>query len=74
MEEKMEPRSPRKKFIPWKTHDADYQEFLQLQTVANLETEKKFREQEDKAIKLQQQLDSMEALSQVIQSRTQNQQ
>ena len=43
----------------WKKDSADYQEFLQLQTDANLENEKKFREQEEKALKLQQQLDNL---------------
>ena len=43
----------------WKKDSADYQEFLQLQTAANLENEKKFREQEEKALKLQQQLDNL---------------
>jgi hypothetical protein len=32
MEEKMEPRSPREMFYPWKKDGADYQEFLQRQT------------------------------------------
>ena len=43
----------------WKKDSADYQEFLQLQTAANLENEKKFREQEEKALKLQKQLDNL---------------
>ena len=46
-------------FYPWRKDGEDYQEFLQLQTAANIETEKKLKEQEDKAIKLQQQFDSM---------------
>jgi hypothetical protein len=38
---------------------ADYHKFLRIQTAANMETEKKLREQEDKATKLEQQLDNM---------------
>ena len=43
MEEKMEPCSPRDMFYPWRKDGADYQEFLQLQTAANIETEKKLK-------------------------------
>jgi hypothetical protein len=41
MEEKMEPSNSREMYYQWKKDGADYQEFLQLQTAANLETEKK---------------------------------
>jgi hypothetical protein len=47
-EEKMEPKD-----------GADYHEFLRVQTAANMETEKKLSEQEDKSSKLEQQLDNM---------------
>ena len=59
MEDKMDPHNRREIFYPWGEDGIDYQEFIQLQTTKNSETEKRFRELEEKGIKLQQQLDSM---------------
>jgi hypothetical protein len=57
MEDKRESAKP--PVMTWKKDIVYYKEFLQLQTAANLENENKFREQEEKAIKLQKQLDNM---------------
>ena len=39
--------------------EADYTEFLRLQTTANMEQDRKLREQKEKTLQLQQQLENM---------------
>jgi hypothetical protein len=51
LEDKKESAKP--PVMTWKNDSEDYQEYLQLHTAENLENGGKFREQEQKAIKLQ---------------------